>query len=267
MIPMNLVSFSSITRDYYPQFNYYSPGGNSLNFGIHFKKATSGAVALVGAVGDDDVGEFVIEKLKAHDIDIRHLHVIQGLTAQNQIRVDEYGERFGIEGTWKGGVYESYIFNDDDWNFINEFDYAATTAYDPQMTAAARKLKTPMKLSVDFSHQGDFPLLEKYSGIIALAFFEGKEELYLPAKNAALRYPGIPIVITHGSGGSKAFLGTKEFFCPAPAGVKVSDTTGCGDAYQAAFAYTWFTDHNIESAMISGTRSAEQTLAHLGGTQ
>jgi fructoselysine 6-kinase len=261
---MNLVSFSAITRDYYPQFNYYSPGGNSLNFAIHFKSSTPGSVAIVGAVGKDDIGNFVLEKLKTHNIDIRHVHVVDGNTAQNNIRVDEYGERYGIEGTWKGGVLESYIFTDDDWIFINRFNYAATTAYDPQFKAAAKKLKRNMKLSVDFSHRGDFVLLEKYINIVSIAFFEGKVEFYHSAKRLAQKYPQIPIVLTLGSSGSKAFLGEEEFYLPAPKVTKVLDTTGCGDSYQAAFAYTWFTANNLKLAMMSGTKAAEKTLSHLG---
>lgn len=264
---MNLVSFSAITRDYYPQFNYYSPGGNSLNFAIHFKYFTPGTVAIVGAVGKDDNGNFVLDKLKAHNIDIRQLHVVDGNTAQNSIRVDKNGERFGIEGTWKGGVLESYIFTDDDWNFINEFDYGATTVYDPQFKAAADKLKRNMKLSVDFSHLGDFSLLENYINIISIAFFEGKAEHFYPAKRLAVKYPEIPIVITLGSDGSKTFLGNEEFYLPAPKVAQVIDTTGCGDSYQAAFAYAWFTENNIELAMMSGTNAAKKTLSHLGAIE
>jgi fructoselysine 6-kinase len=264
---MNLVSFSAITRDYYPQFDFYSPGGNSLNFAVHFKKYSSGNVAVVGAIGEDNAGRLVLEKLGNHHIDISHVHITTGKTAQNQLRVDEKGERYGIEGTWNGGSYESYLFKEEDWDFINRFDYAATTAYDPQFQSAIQKLKPECKLSVDFLHLGDFELLEKYHHQIAIAFFEGREEYYPKAKKVALQYPDIPVVITLGAKGSKAFLGNCEYFQPAPKVEKVLDTTGCGDSYQAAFAYTWFTERNIEAAMNRGTLEAGRTLSHFGGIE
>jgi fructoselysine 6-kinase len=264
---MDLVSFSAITQDFYPQFNFYSPGGNSLNYAINFKKCASDSVAIVGAVGKDDVGSFVLEKLVKNKIDVSNIHRIDEITAQNHLRVDEKGERFGIEGTWKGGAFEKYIFTDHDWQVINKFDYAATTAYDPQFQVATKRLKKNINLSVDFLHLGDFSLLEKFNEVVTLAFFEGKEEFFPFARKTALKFPAIPIVVTLGAKGSKAFLGSDEFFQSAPTVDKVVDTTGCGDSYQANFSYSWFIHRDIELAMKNGTEAAGRTLSHLGGIE
>ena len=114
---------------------------------------------------------------------------------------------------------------------------------------------------------GDFDLLEKYIDRVSVAFFEGKEELFEKAKRIAHKNTTTPIVIILGAGGSKAFLGNKEYFLPAPKVEKVIDTTGCGDSYQAAFAYIWFSKNNIEAAMEQGTIAAGKTLSHFGGIE
>jgi sugar/nucleoside kinase (ribokinase family) len=45
----------------------------------------------------------------------------------------------------------------------------------------------------------------------------------------------------------------------------VVDTTGCGDAYQAAFTVAWFKNKDIQAAMEAGSMAASDVLSHLGG--
>jgi fructoselysine 6-kinase len=46
---------------------------------------------------------------------------------------------------------------------------------------------------------------------------------------------------------------------------KVVDTTGCGDAYQAAFMYNFLKGETIEHCMLEGTRLATNNLLKMGG--
>ncbi|HNT75712.1 MAG TPA: carbohydrate kinase family protein, partial [Anaerolineae bacterium] len=46
---------------------------------------------------------------------------------------------------------------------------------------------------------------------------------------------------------------------------EVVDTTGCGDAFQAAFFVSWFQRHDMVQALRMGAEAAAQTLTHFGG--
>lgn len=65
--------------------------------------------------------------------------------------------------------------------------------------------------------------------------------------------------------GSLALDGNGERFQPAQPVDEVIDTTGYGDAYQAAFSLSWFADGNLERAMEKGTAAAAKVLSRFGG--
>ncbi len=44
------------------------------------------------------------------------------------------------------------------------------------------------------------------------------------------------------------------------------DTTGCGDAFQAAFTVEYLRSHRIETALCAGARRAALVIRHLGAT-
>jgi sugar/nucleoside kinase (ribokinase family) len=47
---------------------------------------------------------------------------------------------------------------------------------------------------------------------------------------------------------------------------KIIDTTGCGDAYQAAFCCKWFETGNIHNALLAGSEAGREVLSVVGGS-
>ena len=74
------------------------------------------------------------------------------------------------------------------------------------------------------------------------------------------------VVVTMDAAGSIALQGRETFFQPALPVARVVDTTGCGDAYQAAFTVSWFRTGDAQQAMAAGAEAASLVLAHFGGT-
>jgi len=73
------------------------------------------------------------------------------------------------------------------------------------------------------------------------------------------------LVVMLGKDGSRAYIHGKEYIQKANNSVKVIDTTGCGDTYQAAFVYYYFQGEPVESCMLKATEVATETLRHIGG--
>jgi sugar/nucleoside kinase (ribokinase family) len=46
--------------------------------------------------------------------------------------------------------------------------------------------------------------------------------------------------------------------------VKVVDTTGAGDAFDAAFVVEWLASRNVEAALQAGNRLGAHVAGHLG---
>ncbi len=72
-------------------------------------------------------------------------------------------------------------------------------------------------------------------------------------------------IVTLGENGSTAFSKGTAYHCAAAEVSEVTDTTGCGDSYQAGFIASYLADGNIETAMSKGSQTAAQTLSFIGG--
>jgi len=69
-----------------------------------------------------------------------------------------------------------------------------------------------------------------------------------------------------GAEGSLTFFQGKKFVQKAYKVEKVTDTTGCGDAYHAGFCYALLNGGTIQDAMKLGTETATKVLKGVGGT-
>jgi fructoselysine 6-kinase len=74
------------------------------------------------------------------------------------------------------------------------------------------------------------------------------------------------IVVTHGPDGSSAIAGDEISFQPALPVAQAIDTTGCGDAFQAAFTIEYFRSRNIRAALAAGATQAAIVIGHYGAT-
>jgi fructoselysine 6-kinase len=264
MMAMKVVTFSTFVVDYYPVHKVKRVGGNSANFAIECARRGN-KVSVVGAVGNEESGDFIIAYLEKYGIDTSHLHRLNGRTASNRLLHDETGDRYSPDGAWHGGVYEDFILSPADWDYINSFDMIATTCLGPNFTRVFDHINTQAKLVVDFMHTADWELWRKYRSRSDISFFSGGPKLCGPAQELAAEYNKL-IVVTMGARGSRAFLGTTDVFSPAPTVEAVIDTTGCGDVFQAAFSLSWSRTHDLRQALAAGTEAAAGILCVLGGS-
>jgi fructoselysine 6-kinase len=88
------------------------------------------------------------------------------------------------------------------------------------------------------------------------------EELRLTANEADAL-----IVLTLGAQGSMATAKDKVYRQNVLPIDKVIDTTGCGDAFQAAFSGEYFRTRNIEGALLGGARAGREVAGRYGAAE
>ena len=260
---MKAVCFSVAALDFFPQQNKHYIGGNSMNQAVRYRQMGYHS-AFIGALGMDEAGDRIAGVLQTEAVDFSHMRRVEGETARNQIVNDEFGERFGIDGAWEGGVYEQFKMDEADWVFASQFEVWSTHANSPCYEVALQRKKENQLMAVDFLHWQEYELLERSLQVIDIAYFGGTAVMTNDLANIAKNNNGI-IVLTLGAEGSIAFAGDKTFTQPALPLKKVVDTTGCGDAFQAGFTANFYHTHDIPSALLAGAEAGKKAAIHFGG--
>jgi len=260
---LKAVCFSVAALDFFPQLNRSYAGGNSLNQAVRFSHCGVTS-SFIGALGTDEAGEKIISLLKKTHVDTSRTRVLPGKTASNRIINDKHGERFGEEGAWDSGVYETFTLTEDDWNYCSTIDIWATHANGANYAETLKRKKEGNFLSVDFLHFNTYELLEQGFNIIDIAYFGGTADMEEDLCRLSTKTKTI-IVLTLGSKGSIAFINGKKFRQSALALDKVIDTTGCGDAFQSGCTLSYVKSQSIEKALFDGAVQGREAASHFGG--
>jgi fructoselysine 6-kinase len=259
---MNIACFSVACVDYFPQVERWFVGGNALNQTIHFRRLGH-HTAMVGAIGDDTLGEHVLGVIGTEGVDATSLHRLSGATASNRLRVDAAGERFEDGNSWVGGVYGEYRLNEADWSFLDGFDLWSTHGNMAQYDEALARKRAHTRMVVDFLHLPDLERMERSCGMVDILYSGGGEALAEDLAQLSAN-TGQLIILTLGADGSIAFHGSRVFRQPALPLAKVVDTTGCGDAFQAACTDTFFRNGDVAQSLLAGAEAGRRTASHWG---
>jgi sugar/nucleoside kinase (ribokinase family) len=269
---MRIVAVGECTRDRYVSRGVDRVGGISLNFAVHVRTSGASEVALVSCTGTDDWGPAVRAALSRAGVNAAHVHTRDGATASQLVELDEYGERRFPPGGYDPGVLSAFSLGPDDLAFIGRGEVVAAPyfrqiahLFGPAMRAAAPGARRV----ADFLDGEDLGPglsgIDAWLDTVDVAFVSGGDEAveWLRPRSAHTR---TLIVVTHGAGGCRALEGGRPLFEPAvhvPPDERI-DTTGCGDAFQAAFTVAWASGCRIQAALRAGTQKAASVVRHLG---
>lgn len=264
--PIKIAALSSFCVDFFPEIGTTYVGGNSLNFATQCKLLGQPNISVIGAVGKDSFGDLIQQHLHSTTINTSRIYTSTEPTASNKIFIDENGDRFFKKDSWNGGAFDTFRLSEDDWKFIRNSQIVAMPAGDPNLVELLRRRHPDQLVVIDFLDYLGLDVIEKHIDNIDIVFLSGKEdqlnELYeLSVKKKTL------IVPTMGAKGSIAFFENERYFQKAIEVDTIIDTTGCGDAFQAAFTIEWFYTKNIKKSLHSGALAASKVLSFLGGVQ
>lgn len=271
---MRIVAVGECTRDVHVHRGAATVGGISLNFAVQAKKSlgAAGEVWLVSAVGTDAAGEAVRAALTRAGVEPSRVRMRQGATATQRIHSRPGGERHFPPGGYDPGVLATLQLDADDRTLIGRADLVAAPYFRQlaHLFAAAMRAARPGARRVadllDGEDLGDgLALAPQVLAGLDLAFISG--DATLVERLAPLATANGPvIVVTHGAQGSTALAGRRRVAAPAAAVPEAErvDTTGCGDAFQAAFAVAWCQGADLERALQLGSAAAAAVIRHVG---
>jgi fructoselysine 6-kinase len=262
---MKITALTSCCVDIYPEQNKFYVGGNSLNFATQCIHSGINSVSIIGAVGSDKYGLQIEQHLDNYNINRTNLYRIDETTASNKIFINEEGDRYFKKDSWHGGAFDVFRLSENDWNLLENSDIIAMPAGDPNLKELLKRRKNQLVV-IDFLDYFKIDFIEQLIDAIDIAFISTNEEMF-DSLNALAIKSGKMIVATLGSKGSVAFYDNMSHFQDAIEVDKIVDTTGCGDAFQAAFAIEWYTSHDVKKALKKGAVAAERILSFVGGVK
>jgi sugar/nucleoside kinase (ribokinase family) len=253
--------------------------GTAAGTSVDLAKLGAEAVVL-GAIGDDELGELLVQMLARHGVDTARLvRKPADQTSVSILLIGEDGERRvvvrlpGANGHLTLGDVDFDAIAEADLLHVGGVDVLGKFAGEPllEVMAFARSRGVPTSLDV----LG--PCDERIAARLAPALRDA--DYFLPNADqltgltgcaeparaaAALRRLGVGCVVaTLGADGSLVSSDRGESFLPA-FDVPVVDTTGCGDAFAAGFIVGVLSGRDEESAAWLGTAAAAQVVQGLG---
>lgn len=263
---MKITALTSCCVDFFPEQHQVYVGGNSLNFATQCKNSGKDDVSVIGGIGDDSHGKLIFDHLDSVQINRNHLYMINAPTASNKIFINEFGDRYFKADSWQGGAFDEFRLSEADWKLVQASDLIAMPGGDPNLKDLLSKRHSDQLVVIDFLDYLPLDFIENQINDIDIVFLSGKEDSLVKLQALATNYRKI-VVTTLGAKGSIAFHNGSIYKQQAIEVEKIIDTTGCGDAFQAAFCTTWLETKDIPGALQAGAEASSKILAFEGGVQ
>lgn len=245
--------------DYIHQGEKYV-GGCSVNFSVYTKQL-GGESAYLGAVGQDENGTLITNTLKAHGIDVSHVHIMNGKTAVTEVSLVDGDRKFL---SYDEGVLKNLALSEADVAYIKTFDLLHTSVYG-NIDYELKHFMADMLIVFDFGPKLSYANKEMVLDCIDYAFFSYTQDDAFIRKFLcdAVSHGLECAVATLGEHGSIAYDG-KEWYVQGIRKVPVVDTIGAGDSFIAGFSIAVLSGKSIPECLNAGALKAEETIQHFG---
>jgi fructoselysine 6-kinase len=269
-IPLKIVSVGEITIDHYLDLQKQFVGGISLNFAVHCKRSGAEDVSLISRIGKEDE-HTILQKLTDEKVDSSHVKALYGSTARQNIQLAVSGERIFPEGGYDAGVLNNFQLSESEIDFIRSRNVLASSMFQQLEPLFQQVISLPSDgwRVADFldlsDYKRDFHVVEQFIGQLTIAFISGDHNLVENLRPLS-RTTNCLIVITLGKDGSAALMKGEPTFQPSFKVQQTVDSTGCGDAFQAAFAVSYWREQNLRRALEAGARQAATVIQHYGAS-
>lgn len=257
----------------------FHPGGCATNTSLAYAKL-GGKVRLIGLIGEDFIGETVLQLLTRSGVITDRIFSETSTTAVTVVLVSLDGERTFIY--YPGAnFYLSHLNVDSEIFLKTKIVHFADTFLLPELDGTGTNLllskakKNGIVTSIDTSWDiknrwlgllgNNLPLVDFFfcnlTEAQAMTGHENEED----ASKALLEYGPNMVIIKMGEKGS--FIQTNDFSLRIPAyNVEVVDTTGAGDCYVAAFLFGHLQGWDYEKTALFATVTASMCVKFIGAT-
>ncbi|MBT8266646.1 MAG: carbohydrate kinase family protein [Nitrosopumilus sp.] len=263
---MKITALTSFCVDFFPELDKVYVGGNSLNFATQCKLLGCENISVIGAIGKDRFGKLIENQLDRLNINRSRFYQIDKPTASNKIFINEKGDRYFKEDSWNGGAFDEFRLSENDWNTLTDSKIVAMPAGDPNLKELLRRRNENQLIVIDFLDYLGIDFIKEHIDNIDIVFLSGKEEILDELQELSTQ-KGKLIVPTLGAKGSVALFENKRYYQKAIEVEKIIDTTGCGDAFQAAFSIEWLNTKDVKKSLKAGSIVASKVLNFVGGVE
>lgn len=250
------------------------PGGAAANVAV-WARRLGASVALNGKVGDDTLGQVMLahldRELTAGSVEV----VTGGLTTRVGILVSPDGEHsFVIDHTkvlrFGDGDAPLALLEGASAVFFNFYDIflARSASFLTPLLARARAAGIPVVFDPSsfalLSEYGPRRILDEVGPLDVLIANDDEARVLAPAAglDGLLASAGL-VVVKQGARGASA-LGPDGWGHEPAIPISAVDTTGAGDAFNAAFLVEWLTSGDVAAALRAGNRLGAHVASHLG---
>jgi ribokinase len=256
------------------------PGGSSANVAV-WGRRLGARVSLVGAIGDDPLGDLMHRHLDAEGVASHVARVPGGSTMRIAIVIRPDGERSFVTDHAHPLVLSAEdlpftLLDDADVLFLNGYSIfmARGIGFASALLAEARRRAIPIAFD-----PSSFALIARYGGTRLLeqlgpvaALLGNEEELDALAGGApveSLLDRAALVVMKQGARGATAVFrgrvaGGVEKIQADAVRVQAVDTTGAGDAFDAAFLVDYYSHGRLDVALAAANLLGGRVASRVG---
>jgi len=244
-------------------------GGGKVATGMVACARLGAKCAMMGCVGDDIFGKFIINDFKLHGIDTSALKIKQGDTSSLSVVLSEaaVGSRTILS---KGGSALRYNIEDIDANMLRSAKYFFICQADSvvsQTVDIAREAGVKIFIDADGYSEEIMNMLPKIDIFVGSQYFYntlfGNDRYEENCRKVMGMGPQIALFTL----GDKGCVGvSQEGFFNLPAfSVDVVDTVGAGDVFHGAFLAGLLTGRNVKEAARFACATSAIKCTRIGG--
>ncbi|MEW4923041.1 PfkB family carbohydrate kinase [Algibacter sp. 2305UL17-15] len=225
---------------------------------------------FLGYFGDNPLSTVAKDELIKHGVKNDFFVKKEGATpAIAIVQIDDEGERTVFYSTKHYIPFSKEDINEDD---LKGFDLILVDGYDTAINIHLLKLAKSLGLkSVLDMESAEQSIMEEMLALCSDAILPLEAAQNISGKTDAIevlksvsKMTEAQVIITDGANGSFA-LSEGELIHQPAFKVEVIDTTGCGDAFHAAYASALLQGFSLKERMLYASYFASQVAQHFGG--
>jgi len=253
-------------------------GGSASIFACGFAKL-GGKVAVLGKVGQDAFGSFIVDTLKQAGVDTGGIETTDAVKTGCGVTLAEPDDRAiltylgSIDAVTPAEVEKLKPERFKHWHLANYFLLGKLRSLWPTWLPRLREAGVTVSLDTNWDPSGT------WTDVMALlphvdVFLPNAEEARaltgqsnIMAAGAALAKKAKLVVIKRGPDGAAAFSGSDTWQVRGSAVRGIKDTVGAGDSFDVGFLRGWLLQKDMDTCLALGDRCGRANLRGVGGVQ
>ena len=236
-----------------------------------------GTAGILGRVGDDFLGRFILERLATLQLDLRHVHQMPTLKTGVGFALIECDDRAiltylgSIDAVMPDMLTDNLLGIAKHWHIASYFLLQKLQPAWPGWLQKLRSHHVTVSLDTNWSPTGNWhdiiellPLVDWFLPNAAEALaITGLHDLTQAGKSLASH--GCGVVIKCGKDGAIAFKNSQTIHAPATPVPTVVDTIGAGDCFDAGFFRAWQLGYPLDRCLQTAIACGSAVVQAPGG--